>query len=84
MPTVTEVKPLEHYQFWVRFSDGVEGILDLSDLVGKGIFAPWQDYKEFEKAHVGPSGEVAWDDQIDLCPDAIYLKITGLKFAGSP
>lgn len=79
MPTAIEVKPLDNYQLWVRFSDGVEGVLDLSDLVGKGVFASWQDYKEFEKVHVGPSGEVAWDDHIDLCPDAIYLKITGKK-----
>ncbi len=79
MPTVTEVKPLKDYRLWVRFSGGVEGTVDLSDFVGKGVFANWNDYREFEKVHIGPSGEIAWSDVIDMDPDAIYLKITGKK-----
>ncbi len=79
MPRPTAIKPLDNYRLWVRFSDGVEGIVDLSDLVGKGVFALWNDHREFQKARIGPSGEIAWDDQVDLCPDAIYLKITGRR-----
>jgi len=77
MPIPIEVKPLDNYRLWVKFSDGVEGVVDLSEFVGDGVFALWSDYREFEKVHIGPSGEIAWNDQIDLCPDAIYLRITG-------
>lgn len=77
MPHPIDVKPLENYRLWVRYSDGSEGVVDLSDLVGKGIFALWNDYREFQRVTIGPGGEIAWGDQIDLCPDAIYLKITG-------
>ena len=77
MPAPVEVKPLEKYRLWIKYSDGVEGIVDLSALAGKGVFALWNDYAEFQKVHIGPSGEIAWSDQIDLCPDALYLKITG-------
>jgi len=77
MPTPVEVKPLDHYQIWIMYSDGVEGVVDLSYLVGDGVFALWNDYAEFQKVHIGPSGEIAWNEQIDLCPDAIYLKLTG-------
>lgn len=79
MPTATEVKPLKDYRLWVKFSDGVEGVVDLSDFAGKGVFAAWNDYREFEKVHLGSSGEIAWSDAIDMDPDAIYLKITGKK-----
>jgi hypothetical protein len=79
MPKPVAVKPLESYRIWVEYSDGVEGVIDLSDLVGKGVFAVWKDYREFQKVHIGPSGEIAWGEEIDLCPDAIYLKITGKK-----
>ncbi|GFP22668.1 hypothetical protein HKBW3S09_00136 [Candidatus Hakubella thermalkaliphila] len=79
MPTLIDVKPLDNYRLWVKYSDGIEGIVDLSDLVGKGVFAPWKDYREFQKVHIGQSGEIAWSEEIDLCPDAIYLKITGRK-----
>ena len=79
MPTPIEVRPLDRYRLWVKYSDGVEGVADLSDLVGKGVFALWNDYEEFKKVHIGASGEIAWSEQIDVCPDAIYLKITGKK-----
>lgn len=79
MPRPTAVKPLKNYRIWVRYSDGVEGMVDLSDLVGKGVFATWKDEEEFQKVHIGPGGEIAWSEEIDLCPDAIYMKITGKR-----
>ena len=79
IPKPTEVKPLEGYRLWIKYSDGVEGVVDLSDLAGKGVFALWNDYGEFQKVHIGPSGEIAWGEEIDLCPDALYLRITGKK-----
>jgi hypothetical protein len=79
MPDAIEVKPLDNYRLWISFSDGVEGVVDLSELVGKGVFSSWTDYQQFEKVHLGPGGEIAWDDQIDMCADALYLKLTGKK-----
>jgi len=43
------------------------------------FFALWNDYQEFQKVRIGSSGEIAWSEDIDICPDAIYLKITGQK-----
>ena len=78
-PTPTAVEPLDDYKLRVRYSDVVEGVADLSDFVGKGIFAPWNDYREFQDVHIGPGGESAWGHEIDMCADAIYLKITGKR-----
>ena len=72
-------QPLANYQLWVRFSDGLEGTVDLSEFVGDGVFSAWEDYREFEKVRIGPSGELVWGEEMDVCPDAIYLKITGKK-----
>ncbi|MCX7839868.1 MAG: DUF2442 domain-containing protein, partial [Anaerolineae bacterium] len=41
MPIPIEVKPLENYRIWLKYSDGREGIVDLSHLAGKGVFALW-------------------------------------------
>lgn len=79
MPELAKVKPLENYRLWVEYADGVEGIVDLSDLVGKGVFAAWNDERTFRQVYIGPGGEIAWSEGIDLCPDAIYLKVTGKK-----
>jgi len=58
----------------LTFNDGVCGTVDLSDLAGKGVFALWLDRSAFEKVRIGSSGELAWTDKIDLCPDSLYLK----------
>lgn len=72
-----EVRPLPGYRLDLRYSDGVEGQADLSSLVGRGVFALWSDVRQFESVSIGPSGEIRWSDQVDLCPDALYLEITG-------
>jgi len=39
---ITDCKPGSNYRVCIRFDDRVEGKVDLSDLVGKGIFEAWK------------------------------------------
>ena len=77
MRRVKEVNVLSEYRLGLAFDDGTRGTVDLSDLVGKGVFSLWHDYKAFAGVRIGTSGELVWSDEIDLCPDALYLKVTG-------
>ena len=77
MRKISRVKALPGYRLDLEFDDGVSGTVDLSDLVGKGVFAVWRDRHAFEQVRLGSSGELVWGDQIDLCPDSLYLKLTG-------
>ncbi len=70
------VRALPIYRIYLEFSDGTEGEVDLSDLVGKGVFEAWNEYSFFEKVHIGEHREVKWSDDIELCPDSLYLKLT--------
>ena len=79
MHMVTDIKVLEDYWLELTFADGTGGPVDLSHLVGKGVFAAWKDYDAFREVRIGSSGELVWGDQIDLCPDALYLQATGQK-----
>jgi len=79
MRKISKVKALQGYRLGLEFDDGVSGTVDLSYLVGKGVFALWGDRPAFERVRIGSSGELVWGDQIDLCPDALYLKATGKK-----
>jgi hypothetical protein len=79
MGRINGVKSLGDYRLELVFDDGVTGVVDLSDLVGKGVFALWRDRAAFARVRIGTSGELIWDDQVDLCPDALYLKATGKK-----
>jgi hypothetical protein len=79
MRKILNVKVLQGYRLELTFDDGVTGITDLSALAGQGVFAAWKDRHVFEQVRIGSSGELAWGEQIDLCPDALYLEVTGKK-----
>ena len=76
---IVRVEARPNYRVWVRFQDGVEGEVDLADLVGKGVFKAWEDPREFGKVFVDEaSGTIAWPGGIDLAPDALYRDVAGV------
>ena len=79
IPVLKEVKPLKKYCLQVKYSDGVEGKVDLSEFAGRGVFALWNDYAQFEKVTVGSSGELVWNDNVDIDGLGVYLILTGKK-----
>jgi hypothetical protein len=79
MHKVVDVKVLQAYSLELTFDDGVHGTVNLSELAGKGVFSFWNDCGVFEKVRIGSFGELVWGEQADLCPDSLYLKVTGKK-----
>ncbi len=79
LPILKEVKPLENFRLYVKFSDGTEGKVDLSEFAGKEVFALWNDYSQFEKVTIGSSGELVWNEDVDLDGLGLYLRLTGKK-----
>jgi hypothetical protein len=76
---IKEAEARPDYRLWVRFSDGLEGEVDLSQLVGKGVFTAWKDWSVFAAVEVDPeSGTVVWPGEIDLAPDALYKDIASV------
>ena len=71
------VRALPNYHLYLEFSDGVKGEVDLSDLAGKGILEAWQDHSFFETVRIGFHREIKWNDEIELCADSLYLRLTG-------
>ena len=38
-----EVEPRSGYRIWIRYDDGASGVVDVSHLAGRGVFAAWND-----------------------------------------
>jgi hypothetical protein len=76
-PKLLEVKPLQGFRLWLRYNDGEQGDVDLSVLAGRGAFSLWDEPATFEAARLAPHGAVVWGDEVDLCGDALYLRLTG-------
>ncbi|GMU81733.1 MAG: hypothetical protein AMXMBFR47_16040 [Planctomycetota bacterium] len=84
MERITAVQPRANYRLWLRFTDATEGEVDLSHLVGRGVFARWNDPAEFARVQFDPSTHtVCWPGDIDLDPDVLYSKVSGRGVTGS-
>ena len=79
-PWITDLKALEGYQIWLQYSDGIEGVVDVSEWADKPLFAEWQEPGLFEQVRIGNAGEIWWTDRASFCPDSFYLKLTGKSF----
>jgi hypothetical protein len=67
---------LQAYRLALTFDDGTSGTVDLSELADKGAFAYWSDRAVVANVRIASSGELVWGDTVNLCPDALYLKVT--------
>ena len=77
IPRPTRVEAREGYRIWLSYDDGASGEVDLAHLAGKGVFAAWNDRAFFESVHLTDYRAIAWSDEIDLCADALYMRLTG-------
>ncbi len=61
-----------NYKVWVRFDDDLAGEVDLSDLVGKGVFSAWNSIEFFNSVHIDKKSDtIAWGDDLDLDPHVL-------------
>jgi len=79
MKDIVAVMPLSGYQLHLRFEDGKEGVVDVSELVPfTGVFEPLRDLDYFAAVKVNPDwGTICWPGGADLDPDVLYSVLTG-------
>ena len=74
---LVELSPRENYGLFLRYEDGIEGVVDLSSLAGRGVFALWLKPGVFEQAKLSDAGVPEWPGELDLCSDSLYMQLTG-------
>lgn len=72
-----EIRPKENFRLFVRYDDGTSGDVDLSAYAGRGVFRAWGEPGVFEKVRLAEAGHPEWPGGLDLCPDSLYLQLTG-------
>jgi len=82
---IVDVKPLDGYRLRLRFEDGAEGDVDVSELVPfDGVFEPLRDRAAFASVRVDADlGTVVWPNGADLDPSVLYSKVTGAPLPGA-
>lgn len=78
---IVEARPLEGHRLYVRFEDGLDGEVDLSELVElRGVFAALRDPAKMAQVTVHPElGTVCWLNGADLDPDVLYAYLSGCR-----
>lgn len=76
---ITEVKYVSDYTINITFEDGISGMINLKDLVEKGIFKILQDKEKFATVYTTGS-TIAWSDELEIDGINIYSEITGKNF----
>ncbi len=72
--TVTDARYVKDYTIWLRFADGTEGEVDLSDELWGPVFEPLRDSEFFRKFEVAEYGTLAWPNGADLAPEFLYSR----------
>ena len=72
MTEVIEIRALENYHIWMRFSDNTEKTINFRPYIGRGFTKNLLDYDNFKTVKIEPGGGIGWDNGYDFCPN--YLK----------
>lgn len=76
-----KVEALSDFRLHLTYPEGLQGIIDLSAEVGRGVFTPLADEAFFRTVHIGQFGQIAWSEDLEICPDAAYDEITRTPIA---
>jgi hypothetical protein len=73
---VRQASYIDCYRIRVRFNDGAEGIVDLSDCLEGEVFEPLKKLNNFKAFRVDPDIEtIVWDNGADMAPEFLYEKM---------
>jgi hypothetical protein len=75
---VVHVRVLADYRLHLRFDDGMEGEVDVSQIVPfDGVFEPLRELDFFRRVRLDPeAGTICWPNETDLAPETLYQALT--------
>ena len=78
---LAEISPGEdRHTLNLVFDDGESGIVDVSDIAASHpAFRGWEDEQFFRQVSLDEYGTPFWGEELDLSPDLLYCRLTGLS-----
>lgn len=70
-----DAKYVRDFVVWVKFSDGVEGEIDLRAELSGPVFEPLRDVNVFKRFIVHPELQtIVWENDADFSPEFLHDK----------
>ena len=74
---ITEILSLDQLAVTCRFNTGEERMIDISKVLGESINTPFfsklLNPVFFSSVKLDSYGTLSWNDEIDFCPDVLFL-----------
>ena len=74
LPRLVDVRHVREHVLWFRYSDGVEGEVDLGDDLKGPMLEPLRDVGEFARARI-EQGHLAWPTGADWSPESLRERL---------
>jgi hypothetical protein len=76
LPRIVDAHYVSGFKIWIRFSDGVDGDVDLSRELTGPIFEPLRDVEAFKHFELHPElHTLVWSNGADLAPEFLHEKL---------
>jgi hypothetical protein len=76
MPRIVDARYISGFRVWIRFSDGAEGDVDLSQELTGPVFEPLRDVEEFRQFKLHPElRTLVWPNGADLAPEFLRERL---------
>lgn len=73
LPKLKEAKYQGDYRVWLKFADGVEGVVDLEKELWGEVFQPLRDKSRFAELSVNDDIDtLVWPTGADFAPEFLY------------
>lgn len=71
--SIKSVITMDDYKLLLEFSNHEKRVFDVKPLLEKPVFKPLKDKVLFNKVHIIYDYTIAWNEEIDMCPDSLYI-----------
>jgi hypothetical protein len=71
-PRVINVKPMPDHKLFLEFEGCITRVFDVKPYLEIGVYKQLKSEALFNAARVS-FGTVQWNDEIDFCPDTLFL-----------
>ncbi|MDQ1290265.1 MAG: hypothetical protein QG615_47 [Nitrospirota bacterium] len=76
LPRIVAAQYLNGFTVWLRFSDGTQGIVDLTHELSGPMFEPLRDQTVFAQVRLHPELKtLVWPNGADLAPEFLRSRL---------
>ena len=71
---ITQAEHIKNYEIWIKFNDGIDGVVDLEPTIKndhREIFRELEDVEQFKRFRVDDD-TIVWENGLDLAPEYLY------------